>query len=85
VLLDTIVSDDGECSGGDREHRMQLTIPLRPAAPIAFLESTSTLVLLRIMNNIQDVTLVLEFLILISRIPLVQQYHLSSHQCVPSP
>ncbi len=87
ALLDTNVADDDECSGdgGDREHRMQLTIPLRPAAPIAFLASTSTLVLLRSMHSIQDVTLVLELLIIITRIPLVQQCHLSSHHCVPSP
>ena len=75
ALLDTIVADDGECSGddGDREHRMQLTIPLRPAAPIPFLASTSTLVLLHTMHSIQDVTLALELLIVITRIPLVQQ------------
>jgi hypothetical protein len=72
ALPDTVAADEGECfdGGDDREHRMQLTILLRPAARIPFLASTSTLVLLFIMHDIRDLSL---FVNLIACIPSVQQ------------
>lgn len=54
ALPDTVAADGGKYfdGGDDREQRMQLTILRRPAAPMAFLASTSTLVLLFIIHDI---------------------------------